>query len=94
MRNANDSLSTLGMHRGDKRNDFSLNTWGDFSSFLYGNVPQLDLCVTFLYRKVISFLLRFWVMGKTVFVEGRMKYSTVVLILIKTIKKWVNLDGF
>ena len=39
--------------------------------------------VIFLYHKVDTFLFRFWILGKVVFVEGRMKYLTVVLILIK-----------
>ena len=53
-----------------------------------------DLLVNFLYRKVYPFLLRFWILGKIVLVEGRMKYSTVVLILMKIIIKLVNFDGF
>ena len=48
----------------------------------------------FLYRKVSPFVFRFWILGKIVFVGRRMKYSTVLLIVINIIKKWVNFDGF
>ena len=54
-----------------------------------------DLFVTFFTSQRFNpFYLRFWILGKIVFVEGKMKYSTVVLILLKIIKKWVNFHGF
>ena len=43
--------------------------------------------------KLTYFSLYFLILCVKVIVEGRMTYSIVVLISMKNVKEWVNLDG-
>ena len=46
------------------------------------------------YRRISLFIFKFLMLGKLVFIEGSVMNHTVVLILMKDIKKWVNFDNF